>query len=102
MVQKEQAQRTYDDLKAHLHMVIRNTKSKTIGCKNCHSSIARAYVNRDILCPVCGGSLLCPTYKTRLDRALKNVERWDAKIPESEHAMYEVDGTCYLVGGWST
>ncbi|MHB1455394.1 MAG: hypothetical protein ACYC0V_00605 [Armatimonadota bacterium] len=79
---------------------LHSTKSKTIGCKGCKSTIARSYVGDDFECPVCGNIILAETYKKALIKARTDVTSAENRLPSEEERYQMVDGICYIIGGW--
>ena len=99
------------------------TKSRTISCPRCGSSISRKYLvlrgpHRErfdpryspiynILCPVCMGfgnpnSILKPNDSARAVAAHDRLHQMDQQIAQLETSEHykEVNGVAYLVGGW--
>lgn len=95
-----QASTRLQTVRTDLHESIVKAKSKTIGCKECGSQIARKYVKPDCDCPVCGFTLLAESYRKRLASAIKAVHKAESKLPKGEPEYNETTGTCYLIGGW--
>lgn len=80
--------------------MIHNTKSKTIGCKQCGSTITRSYIGDSFECPVCGDVILAETYKKALIKAQTDVGIAENNLPSEEDRYEMVNGICYIIGGW--
>ncbi|EDM26144.1 hypothetical protein LNTAR_16393 [Lentisphaera araneosa HTCC2155] len=89
------AKRELVTLEADLLLKIRRTKSKTIGCKKCGSSISRLYItNTD--CPVCGKRESFYS-KTQMDRIKRKREKF--KSLKSKPLRRTKVQVIHLVGG---
>lgn len=89
-----------DTLKTNLFNVIKNAKSKTIGCTKCESKVNRSYL-RDTRCPVCGTDLWSKTAIERMNRAEAKICKAKEKLRNykpktSASAKTEM----WLIGGW--
>lgn len=91
----------------------RATKSKTIGCKRCGSSITRSYLKlgRDthgamhmdadrIPCPVCGNDLMTPTAQKRLQAAADALQKAENECYDLRDRKETKPGINWAVGGW--
>jgi hypothetical protein len=88
-----------DNFESMMVAEIKNAKSKTIGCKRCGSSVARAYI-KHADCPVCGkhDSLLSDTRKQRRIRMKHKLSEMRKRLKNAPTHL--VDGVNYLIGGW--
>ncbi|NQZ60004.1 MAG: hypothetical protein HRT88_21330 [Lentisphaeraceae bacterium] len=85
------------DLKAKILQCMRSTKSKTIGCKSCGSSVARHYLN-DAHCPVC--SKRDSFYSATQAAAIKSKTKQLTELKKKPLHKVKAPGICHVVGGW--
>ena len=84
-------------LEADILLSIRSTKSKTIGCKKCGSSVSRLYITCAD-CPVCGKreTFYSKTQAERIKRKRDKLRQLNSKSLKQTQTIT----TCYVVGGW--
>ena len=97
MDQRDKVQSELKTLEADILLRIRTTKSKTIGCKKCGSSISRLHITSTD-CPVCGKreSFYSTTQATQIKRKREKLDRLNAKPLTSTKGKV----IHYVVGGW--
>ena len=80
---------------------IKGTKSKTIGCKSCGSSINRKYV-RSLDCNVCGktDAFKTETLKKRIKTKQDKIITLKAEVRNMSNETVKKQGINYVVGGW--
>lgn len=80
---------------------IRNTKSKTIGCKKCGSSVSRKFVH-NLDCVVCShdNAYATTTYLKRLDAKKAKWTKVKQDLTDSASKAKIGKGISYLVGGY--
>ena len=80
---------------------IKNTKSKTIGCKNCGSSVNRKYV-KNFDCVVCHhtNAYLTPTLSKRIEAKSLKITALKATLNKLNNDTKKEVGVHYIIGGW--
>jgi len=80
-------------LRQEAYKTIVNSKSKTVGCKGCGSSISRKHLRdpgpQPVKCPVCGGVLNSKTNNDRVEALIKKREAATEKIQELKQAKLD-------------
>ena len=97
MDRRDKVQKEFKELDKNIMLSIKGTKSKTIGCKSCGSSIVRAFLLSP-QCPVCGkyDVFYSKTQGDQLDRKRAQLNRLNAKPLTSTKGKV----IHYVVGGW--
>jgi rubrerythrin len=93
----KKAEDDLDKLEASIIRKIKSTKSKTIGCKKCGSSVSRKWL-RNASCPVC--SAVDIFYSKTQVKQLKAKEENVRSLQGRKVNRIRKNTTCYVVGGW--
>lgn len=93
------AEKEFTDTQSAVMQEIKSTKSKTITCKNCLSSITRKYIGTP-QCPVCykNNAFYSATQAKRLAAKLQKLNELERK--KSSLQRKYAPGIAYVVGGW--